>query len=343
MKQPADETFGKFYEKELTNDQHYESMVTDHDKRDTTALSRLFWLHGLDEYLTYVDHPQYELFRRIKSAILYGNIWAIKDLMKNEVYRGPIEHTEEFFDILMSYHTGYDHLNHRKVLRYVSHVIDDLFIRKISAWSYKWEDRAILNEHFSRGQIRSKLWLIKELKAVAEGRLPKGIEFSTVVQYGGWYATVAHFLFRELQIGYYYNLDMDPVAVDIADDFNYEYLLRSWRFKSSVTDVDNIYWLSDNSFHFDVKNKSGKQVQLHAKPDLIINTSCEHMTNDWFNELPDGMLVCLQTNDYFSNEQHINCVNNLEEAKEKYKFSELYYEGEIDTVEYKRFMLIGRK
>ena len=342
MNQPADDN-SKFYEEGVHSYEQYTKLAIDTDKRDTAALSRLYWLYGLDEYLQYIEHPQYDIFKRIQSAILYGNIWAIRDLMKNEVYRGPIEHTEEFFDILMSYHTGYNELNHRKVLRYVSHVIDDIFIRKISAWSYKWEEKAILNDHFSRGQISSKLWLVKELKNVANGRLSNGTQFDEIVQYGGWYATVAHFLFREFQIGHYYNLDMDPVSVDIADDFNYEYLLRSWRFKSSCTDVNNIYWLSDNSFHFDVKNKGGKQIKLHTKPDLIINTSCEHMTNDWFYELPDDMLVCLQTNDYFSNEQHINCVKDLEEAKEKYKFSELYYEGELDTHVYKRFMLIGRK
>lgn len=313
------------------------------DQRDVATVETLHWLYGLEEYLTYIEHPQLDLFKRIKNAILYGNIYAIRDLSKNEVMRGNMEHTDEFFDILYSYHTGYDYLRHRKVLRYISYVIDDLFIRKVSAWSFKWERKAVLTEHLSRGQIKSKLWLVQELKKVSEGRMSNPGYFHNIVQYGGWYATVAHFLFREFNIGNYYNLDMDPIAVNVADDFNYEHMLKKWKFKSACVDVDSIYWNSDNTFHFTALNQRNDPILIHAHPDLIINTSCEHMTDAWFNEIPDGMLVCLQTNDYFSNEQHINCVKDLEEAKKKYNFSELYYEGEIDTHLYKRFMLIGRK
>ena len=67
------------------------------------------------------------------------------------------------------------------------------------------------------------------------------------------------------------------------------------------------------------------------------------MTDEWFYNIPDGKTIILQTNDYFSNEQHINCVKDLDAAVEKYKFSELLYKGTRDTVLYNRFMLIGRK
>ena len=66
------------------------------------------------------------------------------------------------------------------------------------------------------------------------------------------------------------------------------------------------------------------------------------MTDDWFYNLPSDMMVCLQTNDYFSNEQHINCVESVDDALEKYQFSRVYYSGELDTQLYKRFMIIGR-
>lgn len=80
-----------------------------------------------------------------------------------------------------------------------------------------------------------------------------------------------------------------------------------------------------------------------GKVDLIVNTSCEHMDNQWFEDLPDGQLVVLHQNDYFDNEQHINCCRDLNEVKQKYPMSEIYYEGELDTYLYNRFMLIGRK
>jgi len=80
-----------------------------------------------------------------------------------------------------------------------------------------------------------------------------------------------------------------------------------------------------------------------GKVDLVVNTSCEHMNNQWFEDLPDGQLVVLHQNDYFDNEQHVNCCRDLNDVKKKYPMSELYYEGELDTYLYNRFMLIGRK
>jgi len=76
---------------------------------------------------------------------------------------------------------------------------------------------------------------------------------------------------------------------------------------------------------------------------LVINTSCEHMDNTWFEKLPQGQMVLLQTNDYCESEQHSNCCEDLEAVKAKYPMSEILYAGELDTQLYNRFMLIGIK
>ena len=75
----------------------------------------------------------------------------------------------------------------------------------------------------------------------------------------------------------------------------------------------------------------------------VINTSCEHMDNTWYENLPTGTFVVLHQNDYFSNEQHVNCCKDIEDVKSKYPMTEIYYEGELDTNLYNRFMLIGIK
>ena len=107
--------------------------------------------------------------------------------------------------------------------------------------------------------------------------------------------------------------------------------------------VDDIRYDDNNSFNIQIKNLQNQAVNVNVKPNLIINTSCEHMNQDWYNNLPQGMLVCLQTNDFFDQEQHINCVTGIEQAKEKYPMSEILYEGEIETWKYNRYMLIGEK
>ena len=79
------------------------------------------------------------------------------------------------------------------------------------------------------------------------------------------------------------------------------------------------------------------------KISLVVNTSCEHMDDTWFDNLPDGTFVVLHQNDYFDNPQHSNCCKDLEEVKRKYPMQSIFYEGELDTHLYNRFMLIGIK
>ena len=76
---------------------------------------------------------------------------------------------------------------------------------------------------------------------------------------------------------------------------------------------------------------------------MVVNTSCEHMNNTWYENLPEGTFVALQTNNYFENPQHSNCCNDINDAKSKYPMQSVMYEGELDTQLYNRFMLIGIK
>ena len=76
---------------------------------------------------------------------------------------------------------------------------------------------------------------------------------------------------------------------------------------------------------------------------MIINTSAEHMTDDWFERVPEGCTVAIQTNDFHEITEHINTVSNLIELEDKYKMQEIYYIGERDCDRYNRFMIIGKK
>ena len=300
------------------------------------------WLNGLEEYFYTIDHPDKEKIKDIKASILYGNPYKIRNLIMSEIYRGPHELSDEFSKAIMSHYLDNEPGNDRRALQYISHCIDDEFLRTASRWSIKWHNLVNLNDHLSRGQIQSKFWMLDHLKPVLQERKKQGYDIDTVVHYGGWYATVAWFILKEFaDIKQYLNLEVDHTCVGISDDFNEEFYNDSWRFKGIGMDVNDVKW-NDRTFNAWAQNKQEKLVELKIGPQLIINTSCEHMSDDWFYNLPKDMLVCLQTNDYFSNEQHINCVNNVDEALEKYKFTRVYYSGELDTQLYKRFMIIGR-
>jgi small nuclear ribonucleoprotein (snRNP)-like protein len=295
-------------------------------------------MHGLEEYLTYIDHPQCERFCILKRAIMYGDISFIKELISGEIYRGHIDLTDEFLNIILSHYNSYQEIDNRKVLRYVSYCIDSEYVRKISSWSIKWQNRANLNDHFSRGQMKSKCWMVEQLlKAFPDKKL------GTVVHYGGWYATVAQNIFEKFEVKNYYNLELDKNCIEISDEFNYKQYQNNWQFKSICHDVSTIRYNQDGSFDTNIRNIHNVSTPTNITPNLIINTSCEHMDEQWFHNLPDGTMVCLQTNNYFSNEQHINCVKGIIDAKAKYPMKEFLYEGEIETHLYNRFMLIGKK
>ena len=80
---------------------------------------------------------------------------------------------------------------------------------------------------------------------------------------------------------------------------------------------------------------------------LIINTACEHMTQDDFNKwidlLPTTTRIILQSNDYFGIAEHVNCSASLEEFDKITPMSETLYIGKFDFTKYSRFMKIGYK
>ena len=299
------------------------------------------FLNGLDTLLQ--SHEQYDQFLKIRKAVQDGNPYAMRDLIVSEVYRGPVQETKEFAKAIVSFLLEEDDgYNPRRVLQYVSHSIDDPYIKNVARWLIYWNQRITLDDHFSRGQMMSKIWLVEHLQYYMDYLHENGKTVTNIVQYGGWYATVAWFILRDHRIKQYLSLDVDDNCVQIADSFNENDYVNSWRFKAVTHDVNKIEW-TDRKFDINAYNAVGNAVPITVGPQMVINTSCEHMTDDWFNALPEDMPVCLQTNDYFANEQHINCVSSIDEVLEKYKFKNVSFSGELDTGLYKRFMVIGRK
>jgi hypothetical protein len=80
-------------------------------------------------------------------------------------------------------------------------------------------------------------------------------------------------------------------------------------------------------------------------PGLVINTSCEHLADvpGWLAGLPAGLPVLLQSNDHVREPDHRSCVASLAEFKVQAGLSDIWFEGELPTRNYTRFMLIGRR
>lgn len=188
---------------------------------------------------------------------------------------------------------------------------------------------------FSRGQLKSKLWLVDELKKL------KINDLGTVFLCAGWYATLATMLFEKgFKINKIRSFDIDPACVDIAETFNKKWVKTDWQFKSCV---ENIYHINYKTHTYNVRRSDGSECELTDIPDTIINTSCEHLEDfySWFKRIPDGKLVILQANDYHEVEEHVNTYNTLDEFVASAPMANVLYKGELELDKYTRFMLIG--
>jgi hypothetical protein len=171
-------------------------------------------------------------------------------------------------------------------------------------------------ESFWKGQIRSKVWLIDNLRKHVN-------KVVSIDIHGGWNGVLASMLFQsDMFITNIRNVDIDPECEEIANTINkIEEMVGKFR------------------------HVTADMVKLRSDADVIINTSCEHITQDqyelWLSGMPQNSLFVLQSNNY-NIPEHIRIANTLDEFKEQCKISVLFA-GELELPLYKRFMIIGKK
>ena len=201
----------------------------------------------------------------------------------------------------------------------------------------KYKDDSFFNaDCFSRGQIQSKQWLVNELEKL-------DIDLGTIFLCAGWYATLATMLFEsQCKLSKIRSFDIDKSCVEIAETINRKWVIDDWQFKAVV---ENIHKIKYSEHSYIVSRANGTICSLTDKPNTIINTSCEHIENfeEWYEKIPTGKLIILQTNDYFEIEDHINCKKDLLEFALSTPLTDVLYEGELRLDNYTRFMRIGIK
>lgn len=195
-----------------------------------------------------------------------------------------------------------------------------------------------LRDLFSKGQMKSKRWLVDEL-------LNLNVELGTVFICAGWYGSLATFLFESnLSIDKIRSFDIDPSCANIADTFNRSWVIDGWKFKASTLDVLTMtYPLTYNTYKTD--GIDGNICSLTDYPNTIINTSCEHMADfeNWYNNIPAGTLLILQNNNYYDIDEHVNCAKNIDDFTNQIPMQQCLFLGELVLPKYNRFMKIGIK
>lgn len=192
-----------------------------------------------------------------------------------------------------------------------------------------------LRDMFSKGQMDSKRWLVDTL-------LELNPNMGTVFLCAGWYGSLATFLLEtNLRIEKIRSFDIDPACADIADTFNRSWVINGWKFKATTMDIQDIRYPTS----YATKRSDGTVAELFDTPNTIINTSCEHIKDfdKWYNRIPNGTLLVLQSNDYFEIEDHVNSVKDAEKFSSLTPMSNCLYLGELPLPKYNRFMKIGYK
>lgn len=168
---------------------------------------------------------------------------------------------------------------------------------------------------FWRGQLSSKEWLID--------CLGEHVHFGSSVDiHGGWVGTLASMLFQSnIPVTTIRSIDIDPSCESVAIMMNKKEEIEG-RFRAVTADMCTI----------------------RSDADIIINTSCEHITQDqydlWLSGHPNNSLLVLQSNNY-NIPEHVRIAADLEEFKRQCNIDVLWA-GELELPLYTRFMVIGR-
>ena len=169
---------------------------------------------------------------------------------------------------------------------------------------------------FWSGQMKSKEWLISNLEPFVTK--PSRIEI-----HGGWVGVLASMIFQsKIPARYIASVDIDPLCEHVATMMN------------KIEEQDGRF-----------KAITGDMCTVPINGDIIINTSCEHITqeqyNTWLERTPINSLLVLQSNNYKIDE-HIRIANSVDEFVEHSKIQVLW-KGELQLQLYKRFMIIGKR
>lgn len=172
-------------------------------------------------------------------------------------------------------------------------------------------------DHLRINKLISKRWLAEEILNITSPR--------AVLLLGSWYPTYLPYLLKATR---YVCVDMNKEVIHLAKQFNDFLYQGSVEFEYVIDEAES--WLKKD----------------HSKYDVVINTSCEHMSFDLKDiKLNYTSLYALQSNNYKQVADHINCKDSLEDFIESCGLSDLLYTGtkRLSGIDYyDRFMVIGR-
>ena len=187
------------------------------------------------------------------------------------------------------------------------------------------------HESFYHGLIKSKLWLCGELETYIYHEC---ISKPSLHILGCWDNLLAFMLLTRKPNLYevIHGYDINPEAISNANKVCDTWKNESPRVYNHIQDVNN----------YDFSNSINS---------IFINCSIDQMdNNNWYNSVPKGSLVCIQTTNMKDSEFPWfirQTTDSLDDLVDRFKLSNLLYSGvetiPYGTTNYKRYMIIGTK
>lgn len=271
-----------------------------------------YMLSGIQRYVEWKNHPKMDDIEECRRAVMSADETSIHNAIDKLIWsKDNIPNLKIFLQYL--YSGKRNKFNPERAIHFMHELYDteddNFFGMFMGAVVENKEVNYV--DALSQFQVESKTWLIDELAKLNKRE--------NALFIGGWLGISSLWLSQSGVIDKVTNLDLDEDAINFSNKLN--------------------------AYNFNYKEGIVSDITEHDlnQYDLIINTSAEHMPDDWFDDVPEGCTVAIQTNDFHEITEHVNTVNDLTELREKYIMSEIYYIGVRDCDRYNRFMIIGKK
>ena len=316
---------------------------------ETNSKDTLSWLHGLDEYISYKQSPAQNYvhdfvsmnysddpYRALKRLITMAHEHS--DFDEYAFHKSINSFLHAFSAIATDSTDEFDIVEWTKTSQ-LMYPEESLFV-KLNKYFKLYNDNAAIVDAFSRSQIKSKTWLVDELLKIQNS-------YTNVLVIAAWFGQLIDAIDNKIQFESARCVDIDRESCKISDTILNAEKIKNYRVKAICTDI-NLVELHKTGYQWNVENFNEPKVYTEKfLPDLIINTSAEHMTEEWFNqirfkELESNPIVAIQSNNLFEIPEHVNCVHSVDHMKKKFPMKEILFEGELQLKGYKRVMLIGR-
>jgi hypothetical protein len=166
-------------------------------------------------------------------------------------------------------------------------------------------------ENFYQSQIDSKKWLIKHIPT----------DVGSICIFGGWHGLLAQYIAESFPAVEILTTDIDSDCQSVFNQINTNIAISFRRHDMS------------NGMHV-----------FMPSPDLVINTSTEHVTQDvydaWWELIPAKTKYIVQGNN-LDHPEHIRIADNLEQFLELNRIKDPEYAGMLKCGHFYRFMATG--